>query len=221
MNGSLRWIAAAAAVILIAVVGFAVLGRPSDSEVAASPSPTAESSPTSSSATTIPDTLKALWIGETRLLPELSGTQDRSFLDLQRTVAVYQFGGGTTLGSTVAPAGPDRITFTSADVTGGCEKVTSARTPGRSALGAPRSRLWRTAQRPAPRAWAPCPARGRGRHASTRPNSAWVLSRRVPTGRSSSIRLASRPTRQGIRRWNTASCRTPSRAVGRTWPIPR
>ena len=33
MNGSLRWIAAAAAVILIAVVGFAVLGRPSDSKV--------------------------------------------------------------------------------------------------------------------------------------------------------------------------------------------
>ena len=41
MNGSLRWIAAAAAVLLIAAVGFAVIGRPSNSRVAAWPSPTA------------------------------------------------------------------------------------------------------------------------------------------------------------------------------------
>ena len=43
MNGSLRWIAAAAAVVLIAVVGFAVFGRPTDSGIGSpatsSPSP--------------------------------------------------------------------------------------------------------------------------------------------------------------------------------------
>jgi len=68
------------------------------------------------------DTLKALWIGETRPIPDVPGTQDRSFLDLRRAVAVYRFGGGAILGSTVAPAGPDRITFTTTDATIGCEK---------------------------------------------------------------------------------------------------
>lgn len=53
MNGSLRWIAAAAAVVLIAVVGFAVLGRPSDSGVGSQPTPTATPAPTPSSRATL------------------------------------------------------------------------------------------------------------------------------------------------------------------------
>ncbi len=115
MNGSLRWIAAAAAVVLIAVVGFAVLGRPSDSEVAASPSPTAESSPTSSPATTIPDALEALWVGETRFLPEARrGSGIARSSTSSNAVAVYRSRGRTHPRLDCRQRrGPDRITFTS------------------------------------------------------------------------------------------------------------
>ena len=53
MNGSLRWIAAAAAVILIAVVGFAILGRPSRSSIGTQPT-AASSSTIATPTTTIP-----------------------------------------------------------------------------------------------------------------------------------------------------------------------
>ncbi len=57
MNGSLRWIAAAAAVILIAVVGFAIVGRPSDSGIGTQPTavpPTAAPSPTATATVAAP-----------------------------------------------------------------------------------------------------------------------------------------------------------------------
>jgi hypothetical protein len=67
MNSSARWIAAAAAVILIAVVGFAVLGRPSDAGVGGSPptaSPPPSISPTPSSAASPAAEFPAWFTGE-------------------------------------------------------------------------------------------------------------------------------------------------------------
>ena len=123
MNGSFRWIAAAAAVILIAVVGFAVLGRPSDSKVAASPSPTVESS--SSPAGQVPDALKTRWAIDTRPVPGYTGDQFRSFLDLRNPRAWFDTGSDSILGSMVTSAASDQVTFTSmgyelADAALGC-----------------------------------------------------------------------------------------------------
>jgi hypothetical protein len=121
MNGSLRWIAAAAAVVLIAVVGFSVLGRPSDSGIGTQPTATL-ASPTSSPqdpSGQVPDALKYVWIGETRPVPGSAG-QDRSFLDLRYPKANYDTGAATILGSTVSTAAPDRLTFTSTDASFGC-----------------------------------------------------------------------------------------------------
>ena len=60
MNGSFRWIAAAAAVLLIAVVGFAVLGRTSDSGVGGAPA-TPSPSPSPSTAVAPNPTASPSW----------------------------------------------------------------------------------------------------------------------------------------------------------------
>jgi hypothetical protein len=60
MNSSIRWIAAAAAVILVAVVGFAVLSRPSDSGVGG-PAPTASPSPAPSPSPPPSGSPAAMW----------------------------------------------------------------------------------------------------------------------------------------------------------------
>ena len=119
MNGSLRWIAAAAAVILIAVVGFAVLGRPSDSRVGTQPTPSTTPSPVGS-AGVIPASLKQVWIGETRPVPDYVGQQDHSALDMRSPRTSYDTGSATLLGSTVTLTAADRLTFTSTDSSTDC-----------------------------------------------------------------------------------------------------
>ena len=69
MTSTVRWTAAAAAVLLIAVVGFSVLGRPSDSGVGASPSPSPSPSGSAGAGDPIPTELQARWMGSERPVP--------------------------------------------------------------------------------------------------------------------------------------------------------
>jgi hypothetical protein len=53
------------------------------------------------------------WFSETRPVPGYAGDQFRSFLDLRNPRAWYDTGSGNILGSMVASAGSDQVTFTS------------------------------------------------------------------------------------------------------------
>ena len=169
MTSSVRWAVVLVAVALIAVVGFVVIGRrPSDSDISASPTPTVESSPTSSSATMMPDTPQSpAGSVQTRLLSPRS-CSGRRIARSSTSSKPWPFSPIRRLGSIpearpFAPAGPDRITFTSSYATmTPARRVTSVlyawSLSARAArIAHPRGDQRTTAQR----AWSPCPARGR------------------------------------------------------------
>ena len=66
MNSRIRWLALAAAALVVAVAGLALINRPRNDDVGASPTPSASSSPT-----TVPAELIGVWMGGPRDLPGL------------------------------------------------------------------------------------------------------------------------------------------------------
>jgi hypothetical protein len=108
---------AAIVAALVLAVGGGVLfvgGVGDPPPVVAPPSPTPSTSPPGS----VPDGLRHAWLGELRAVPGL--VTDRSFLEFTDTEVTYTQG----FASTVSAASPDRITLTSKDSLGGCERGT-------------------------------------------------------------------------------------------------
>jgi hypothetical protein len=143
MTSSIRWAAVFAALALIAVVGFVVFGRPSNADVGASPTPTTGPSHAADDAvdSSFWAQVEGRWIGETRLVPGITGVQEYSALDLQSIILTmpygvpaqisnvmsYDTGAGAVLRAEVSDWGPGVVTFTSLEPTVGCQEGDAGR----------------------------------------------------------------------------------------------
>ena len=118
MNSRIRWLALAAAALVVAVAGLALINRPNNSDVGASPTPSGEPSPTPLAA--IPAELQKLWIGETRQVPGLDPAAERSLMNLRTSRLAFDVGTSTILGSSVSLDAPGQIRFVETFASAGC-----------------------------------------------------------------------------------------------------
>ena len=87
MTSSARWAAVLVAIALIAVVGFAVFGRTSESSIGGKATPTATSSTDAHDPMAPPLGRYGWWIGAPTALPGFGGNHDRSWLRLSSSAS--------------------------------------------------------------------------------------------------------------------------------------
>ena len=108
MDSRIRWLALAAAILVVAVASLTLINRP-DGNVGTSPSPSASAAPTPG--LPIPADLQHLWIGETRQIPGLDPAAERSVMNLRNSRLAFDTGTSTILRSSVSLDAPGEIRF--------------------------------------------------------------------------------------------------------------
>ena len=117
MSTTARWIAAAAAAILVVGFGLVAFGRaPDSSNVASSPSPSASPS-ASASAIPVPAELRHPFIGALRQHPDIQASQDRSVITFASLSFAYN---DTYFLSTASSPAANQIQLVAQNVAGGC-----------------------------------------------------------------------------------------------------
>jgi len=117
MSITARWIAAAAAAILVVGFGLFALGRaPDTNNVAASQSPSASPS-ASAAAAPVPADLRRPFLGALRQHPDIPASQDRSVITFASSSFAYN---DTYFQSSASSPAADQIQLVAKNVAGGC-----------------------------------------------------------------------------------------------------